>query len=966
MKISNKICFKAISVICVMGFGCVPNIFAEKMELATDTIKIYGVGQQCKGDANFKSKANFNIPDKIHITELSLTYEESGKKASELSIVEIGGDTLYSNSVKSGLTPAELQKSVRLYLTLGKNYKITHGDKNWNISFANVNSTTIEANDTLILTMARNLGIPQWRIDEGFKIPDGASEEVISGHLNVIAKNIGENTKLSIPWWMYLIIGILGFACVALLLPKMKGVLSRNSNKKTEPKPDGDSSGYNPITPDYGKTHETAEEIKNVTTEVSSKTDDEVDEQTALKMKIDNLLPNDVDLSGEQKIAKIKILLNSGREAKDGISLIRRALNVEDENVAPYFLCDKIDELKNSSSNVSQDTDNRIRGEVSDILINKILEKKNKTLSDVVADAINEKGTNKYEIILKVIDLLSFRMREDSLSITDNQLKHSSNSYILKKWLFEQLNAAGISGIDRNKTVLDNLSQLSSQLQSVRDETPHRSEEEIVDGVILEGRLTELQKKVLISKLIEIINDKIVNSSKSISESISFADFVHSVADALQQPSTQEEAQIQTQQRNIAIVNEALDTDMKSLSKDALEETVKKIVLDILQSKLSNLSIDTYEDALTSLSSCNIQYKELEKVLHGYNADSLEDLPKAIREKQYNDLIKSVSDKVTELLPGQHFDSIQKLVNALFKEVKDAKESRDLIADDLEERISLRDKKYTSSEDNRDVLKLMSIYGNLVNAEDDNLRGQITSKENENSRLKKKIHDKKDTITSLENENKVLMLESQKLVETLHGGAEQILDSCKTILNPCSDDDEAQCVDIEDRLFSDLKSSIIKMKSFTVNNETFPAQMRELIQELLVSEISSENSPVNTVCRFYAYSRLPFMTDTGREYGITFNRKNMSELYDAIENLYVQFNINLNIPSLFVMGIEEGEFENVTGKMYGDLDNLCQNSRNHFDNIDSATKPSNMIVDVVNIGYTIDGKVSRITSVLTY
>ena len=67
------------------------------------------------------------------------------------------------------------------------------------------------------------------------------------------------------------------------------------------------------------------------------------------------------------------------------------------------------------------------------------------------------------------------------------------------------------------------------------------------------------------------------------------------------------------------------------------------------------------------------------------------------------------------------------------------------------------------------------------------------------------------------------------------------------------------------------------------------------------------------------------------------------------EILYVQFGINLSIPDLFVAGFEEGNFENLTGQTYGDLDNLCQNSRNHFDNIDSKVKPSNVIVDVINM-----------------
>jgi len=821
--------------------------------------------------------------------------------------------------------------------------------------------------DSIIQAKAKLLGIPSWRVEEGFDIKKTSNEGEIETYLGKVKEHLDNNAHTNIPLWIYLIIVILGLTCIYFLLS-----IVPKKNKNTKPKL---------IENDSGSTLATQSGDGSSDKEIIS-TSDEANKETeimALKAKISSLLPNEFDneLSDEEKIAKIKILLESGREAKDGLRRVRHALNVEDENVAPNFLYDKIEELKNNSSTVSQENDKRVRTEICNLLIEQLLKKKNKVLSDIVADAKNEIGTNQYEIILKIIDLLAFRVKDEditlagdaqsqSIAITDNQLKHSSNGYTLKKWLSEQLRAVGITGFDMNKTVLDNLTKISEQLKMSQGDSSRKSDEEIVNGIILDDKLTNDQKKVLIRKLIDIINGKIMDSSKSISNSLSLDEFVQSIADALQQPNSHEEAQMQTQQRNIAIINEALGTEMTSLSKETIKETVERVVLSIVQLKLSNVSIDSYEDALTSLSTYNSQYKVLEKLLQDFDVNKLQNLPNVIREKQNNELLKSVADKVSTLLPGQNIDSVQKLVNALIRAVEETKESSDLIADDLEERISLRDKTYTTSEGNRDVLKLMSLYGKLVNTEDANLREQITSKEREIGQLQEDVANKKETISSLEKDNKNLMSESDKLIEHLHVSAEKILESCKTILNPCSNEEEVQCVDIEDRLFSDLNSSVTKLKTFNVDKNSVPADTRKAIQDLLVAEISADNSPVNTVCRYYAYSQLPFMTDTAREYGITFNRKNMAELYNAIENLYVQFGINLNIPSLFVMGIEEGEFENVTGKMYGDLDNLCQNSRNHFDNIDSATKPSNVIVDVVNVGYSVDGNVGRITSVLTY
>lgn len=945
------------------------SLLANNLDVAEGRIIIKGIGATA-ANGKFAFKDGVSKSDSILIDEIVITYPDPKKGV--LSISDEEG-TIFNAEVTKSLTSGEMKSLGTLIFYPQKNYVITHGDNSWNVIFADFPIEPIVNTDSIIQAKAEFLGIPSWRIEEGFDIENNSSEDAIESYLGEIKKHLDANKQTNTPWWIYLIIAILGLACAFLLLPTIKPLLSQKNKRKSDSKQSKTETGNIPVSLDDDGV------MENEKLSASNEEDSKGNELIALRAKISSLLQNDYDndLSEDQKIAKIKLLLETGREAKDGLRKIRHALNIEDENVVPLFLYDKIEELKHNSSTASQEEYKKIRAEICNTLIEKLLGKKNKVLSDIVANAMDEKGTNQYEIVLKIIDLLPFRVKDDkvvpsgtpqsqSIAITDNQLKHSSNSYTLKKWLSEQLRSVGITGFDMNKTVLDNLTQIAEKLKLSLEDSSRKSDEEIVDGIILEDKLTDEQKKVLIRRFIDTVNGKIVDSSKSISDSLSLDEFTQLIADALQQPNSHEEAQMQTQQRNIAIVNEALETDMTSLSKDAIKETVKRIVVGILQSRLSNVSIDTYEDALANLSTCNNQYKEIENLLKNFNADNLVDLPKAIREKQNSEILKSVADKVSKLLPGQTIESVQKLVNILLKEVDDTRESRDLIADDLEEKISSRDKSYISSEDKRDVLKLMGMYDDLVKKEDASLREQITTNNEEISQLKGVIDSKTEAITSLENDKQNLMSESTELVEDLHIGAEKILESCKTILNPCSDDEEAQCVDIEDRLFSDLNSSVTRLKTFSISKETVPAKTRKMVQDLLINEISSDNSPINTVCRYYAYSRLPFMTDTAREYGITFNRRNMAELYYAIENLYVQFGINLNIPSLFVMGIEEGEFENVTGKMYGDLDNLCQNSRNHFDNIDSATKPSNVIVDVVNVGYSVDGKVGRVTSVLTY
>lgn len=258
------------------------------------------------------------------------------------------------------------------------------------------------------------------------------------------------------------------------------------------------------------------------------------------------------------------------------------------------------------------------------------------------------------------------------------------------------------------------------------------------------------------------------------------------------------------------------------------------------------------------------------------------------------------------------------------------------------------------------------MYFKSVKDKETDLQSQIESKGREINQLNESLTSKDNEIVELENEKKTLMAESRNLIDGLHQSAARVQQAWRTILRPCADMYEAQCADIEDRLFTQLKDLVGRLQAFNCSDTARPAEVKKDIQNLLAEEIVKDNSIVNTICRYYAYSRLPFMTDTSREHGVTFNRRNMAEIFKAVSDLYAQYGINLDIPALFVMGIDEGDYENLTGKTYGDLDNLCQNSRNHFDNIDTNVKPANVIVDIVNIGYSIDGNHMRKASVLTY
>lgn len=849
-----------IIMACALACCCAPQVAANKIELGdAPAPKIYNHSKDAP---------------KVKVTEVALTYAGSGSEPANLVIVEQGGDTLYNNSVKSGLTPDELSHQAHIYFYADKSYTITHGSHTWTV---------------------------------GAKVED-----------NVGADHPADESK-GTPWWPFAVIGVLVLACIALgaMLWRINRVAAA-APQKNESKPE------TPETPETPEAHKPAE-AEVATSKVP-------DQAEAVKEVLNQIYPAE-ELNSALHIERIKQLISNGADAKNIIEKVQQALGIDSDDA--YFLCKKIDDLKALKD---------LKEQTADDIIHKIREKK--SLNSLLNNASKDAGVTapSYDVLVKFVQILAQKLDNgkeaepvvaSSVEITEAQLRNSANAHILKRWLLDLLKDAKISVDNPNETAQGIVNAVAQQLadakQAVQAAAPSRSAAEIVTDYIIDNKLTPDQNRVLLRRLIERINAALPEQNR-LGERIDIPEFVNQVAAAFTQPSSFEDAEANVRSRDLAVVNDALDSNLEALSVPLVSQAVTAMVM---------------------------------KQLPGYDVDSIAALPKAIQEKQAADMLKSVAADVEKLLPGEHPDSTQKLVNALIKKARQAQESADLVASDLKERITERDAEFVAP-DNADLLNLIDKFSQLVASKESTLSEQIASDKAEIQTLTSSVAAKNTQIESLQTDKAALMAETQRMIHTLHSGAEQILDACKPILKACSDDDEAQCIDIEDRLFAAMNDAVTALKAFGVAPDTTPADARKAIQQCLAAAIAADNSPINTICRYYAYSRLPFMTDASREYGVMFNRKNMAELYHAIETLYVHFGINLHLPMLFVMGVDEGEFENVTGQTYGDLDNLCQNSRNHYDNIDSGTKPANVIVDVVNVGFTIDGTPGRLTSVLTY
>lgn len=689
------------------------------------------------------------------------------------------------------------------------------------------------------------------------------------------------------------------------------------------------------------------------------------------------LLPNiNSDLSTQEKIELIKAKILSTDKKDDILSKFYQELNLSDNSTPDDFLQElkKLKEQINDLESKLGRCPEKSYGDIITLLQNKDSKIISSLIDKAKQDGAGIRQTN-YDILRKFINILPMSLKESEKSnitahgndseITEQQMRTPLNRRKMMVWMIEQLEARGYKELNRNGLIDDNFNKLSQTLLSASEIEEKPSIDDIINTAVNNNQFTKEQKNILLRRVIEQINSQIKDEAALFDSSISIDNFISVVSEKVQLPNSYDDAQEMIRKNNLEIINTILESNIDVLTQQSLDDALKSAIVKFLSRHLTELHVENLEDAINSLSISLANSSTLTNTFKAYGINTISELPMVIRKKMNDEILASVSHKVKAVFPDKHFDSIQKLINSLLKSSEEMKDNETLIADELEEKISMRNNSYVSNSQNS-IINLLNEYNELVTANEEQLNTDIREKAEHITHLESKVESKQEEVNVLTQKNTTLMIESENMLENLRIGAEKIIESCKTILHPCSDNDESQCVDIEDRLFTDLLHSINRLKALQISDESIPIDTRKAIQQILIQELSVENSPINTICRYYAYSRLPFMTDTSRKYGITFNRKNMAELFNAVETLYVQFGINLNIPDLFVAGFDEGNFENLTGQTYGDLDNLCQNSRNHFDNIDSNNKPSNVIVDVINVGYTVDSITGRITSVLTY
>lgn len=142
-----------------------------------------------------------------------------------------------------------------------------------------------------------------------------------------------------------------------------------------------------------------------------------------------------------------------------------------------------------------------------------------------------------------------------------------------------------------------------------------------------------------------------------------------------------------------------------------------------------------------------------------------------------------------------------------------------------------------------------------------------------------------------------------------------------------------------------------------------PEDMLQKVQDLLKREIDKPSGFINLIAQYYAYSRLPFMSDQNAEYGLQFNRAGIKKIYEVVVQMLADFNITLQVPALYAEYDKDWEYENVTGQAQKGLDFLIPDAANHVYKVDNSSKEG-LILDFSEVGYTIDGQVEKQTKII--
>lgn len=542
----------------------------------------------------------------------------------------------------------------------------------------------------------------------------------------------------------------------------------------------------------------------------------------------------------------------------------------------------------------------------------------------------------------------------------ESLLKKQENQHALKMRVFEIMERAKLPVLERNKLLQDNFEAIQAKLSSSSAES---NVSDLVSEAIKNDKLSDKDKLVIAQNIENKINAAIKDTAKLLPNVNSYENLLNVIAERIQAPNSYEEAEIRIQEKDVEVVNSILGSSLKAIDKQSMETAVWSFVASFI-SKLGqdvNPDKDSIKERVRTLKMFIEEVNELKKAT---GADALSDVEKCVRQKELKRILDS-NKIISALIPeASAAESTESLINKLVRCISENNTAYELIVEELKKQLQERQIQYNESTSNA-VDLLTSFAMDVVKKEKEN-SATIKEKNHDIEEKQNKIDIQEKNITSLKKEQSELLKEASDSVEKLQKLTENVKSHNLSVVRACSDSEDDLCNSIDDSLFEGINQSMDVLGAYKADNKDYPVMVKAAIAALIEQELTKENSAIATAYRYYAYSMLPFMTDDSRTHGIVFERRKMIALKESLDDLMTQFGVKVIVPPLFTMGVDEADYEDVTGKVYADLDNLCPGSRNHVDNVDTQKAPNKMVVDIHLVGYAINGNVKRKPQVLTF
>ncbi len=563
---------------------------------------------------------------------------------------------------------------------------------------------------------------------------------------------------------------------------------------------------------------------------------------------------------------------------------------------------------------------------------------KDKAIKAAIDDAVKGNPGDAKAVLVRFVQILPSKIRNSaeptpvpSTEITDSQLAQQGNWKKLIGWVIDQLHMKGYTAYDisKNNITKDNLfEEIVAKLRAA-DEAVDSAE--AVSKAIADDTLTDEQKTTLLQRLIDKINSRL-DPKKTLP--CDEEEFIREVVAVLSRPADYPEAEAAERQKILQILNDTLRVPVDEFTAEKVREALCKALVNELKSRLNSFQCDGLKDAAHKLNDALAESTAAKRLCQQLNVPSMEKLREVISKKdaslsQHKQNINSLNARIS-----QH----QQKIEAQKAEITQSKQTIDT------QRATISQREQTIA------TKDSTIAAN---------NKKITEQQSTITKQERDIREKKEQID-------LLLCDSTAMVATLRKFAQTLSASQPPLLDPCSQYDEPKCDQADNDLRTAITTFTNRLNSFSVSPGTSPRETRQQIQTMLQTFLTDADSAVSILCRYYAYSLLPFMSDRHRRYGVLINTTVAHDYYTIIATLYATFSITLIVPALFAHGVDTTPYTDVTGHATSSLGFLCSQVVNHKDTMDTDTKPDKVVYDLVRLGYAIDDNILAQPEVITF